>query len=235
MVKLRKRKVRISRSTKLARLECGSVIQVHVNATFNNTHLTITDTNGDTIIWASSGSGGFRGKQKKTPYAARRCLATLLAEVRARRVRRSELIFRGVGPGRRGVARVLRRFGFRFLSIRDNTPIPHNGCRLRKKRRKRVRGQKIRKWRCIKLPVQIRRPRDYSRETGRRRRREPLKTSKKSVLLNKQVVQGALTWTLGQYDDWLKKKRKRRQKEVLRYRQHYAAFRAQFERQLSRI
>merc|ERR1712187_8420 len=104
------------------------------------------------------GSSGFRGKRKKTPYAARNCLGGLLRQIRARGVRRSELIVKGLGKGRRGIGRVVRRFGFIFLTIKDNTPIPHNGCRLRKKRRSRTKGPKIRRWRRFKIGLHIRRP-----------------------------------------------------------------------------
>lgn len=92
--------MRVKRGVKLAKLERQCVIQIHVKATFNNTHLTITDMEGNTIIWGSSGSSGFRGKRKKTPYAARSCLMRLLRKIRARGVRRSELIVKGLGKGK---------------------------------------------------------------------------------------------------------------------------------------
>ena len=178
---------RVKRGLKLAKLQRHCVIQIHVKATFNNTHLTITDLAGNTIIWRSSGSNGFRGKRKKTPYAARSCLGRLLRRIRARGVRRSELIIKGLGKGRRGIGRITRRFGFIFLTIKDKTPMPHNGCRLRKKRRSRTRGrnQKRRKWkRLLKVPFQIKRPDLFkglkrvsaaSARKGHKKRRKPIR------------------------------------------------------------
>lgn len=178
MIKRLKGNMRVKRGVKLANLQRQCVIQIHVKATFNNTHLTITDMEGNTIIWGSSGSSGFRGKRKKTPYAARSCLMRLLRKIRARGVRRSELIVKGLGKGRRGIGRVVRRFGFIFLTIKDNTPVPHNGCRLRKKRRSRTRGQKRIpkwiKWRRFKVPLHVRRPelfKGLKRVSSRNRRR----------------------------------------------------------------
>ena len=180
-----KRNMRVKRGVKLAKLQRQCVIQIHVKATFNNTHLTITDMEGNTIIWRSSGSNGFRGKRKKTPYAARSCLTRLLRKIRARGVRRSELIVKGLGKGRRGIGRITRRFGFIFLTIKDNTPIPHNGCRLRKKRRSRTRGQKRIpkwiKWRRFKIPLHVRRPelfKGLKRISSRKRRRRSRKKRK---------------------------------------------------------
>lgn len=136
---LRKQKL----SPKLKRLRFGSVIQVYVKATFNNTIITITDTAGEALIWGSAGSCGFRGKKKKTPFASRKVLNGLLCQMRICRIRRAELIVRGVGAGRRGIGRVLRQFNIRILVFKDQTPIPHNGCRLRKKRRRRNRPYRI--------------------------------------------------------------------------------------------
>jgi len=170
MIKGFKKFVGVKLSPRLKRLNVGSVIQVHVKATFNNTIITITDNVGAALIWCSSGSGGFRGRKKKTPFASRKVLTGLLRQIRACRVRRAELIIRGVGLGRRGIGRVLRRFQIKIITIKDQTPIPHNGCRLRKKRRRRNRVYPVSFWRrrtLLKLwPI---RPRPKSKKTGRSR------------------------------------------------------------------
>lgn len=165
---------------RLSALSKFAVVQIHVNATFNNTHITIADMYGRTIIWASSGSSGFRGKRKKTPYAARVALMRLLKRIHARGVRRLELIIKGLGKGRRGIGRLPRRLGFRFIVIKDVTPVSHNGCRLRKKRRSRVRGAKkrlFRRWREFKIPWHIRSPEEF--EQGKRIPRWVLERRKK--------------------------------------------------------
>lgn len=107
----------------------------HVSATFNNTMVTITDVQGNTICWASAGSLGFKGSRKSTPYAAQ-----MAAEEAGRRaaehgVHTLEVAVRGPGSGRESALRALQAAGFTITSIRDATPIPHNGCRPPKRRR----------------------------------------------------------------------------------------------------
>jgi small subunit ribosomal protein S11 len=107
----------------------------HIQSTFNNTIVTITDINGDVISWASAGSRGFKGSRKSTPFAAQ-----LAAEEAARRAMehgmRSVAVFvKGPGAGRESALRALQSAGFRVTLIRDVTPIPHNGCRPPKRRR----------------------------------------------------------------------------------------------------
>jgi small subunit ribosomal protein S11 len=107
----------------------------HVAATFNNTMITITDAQGNTIAWASSGSQGFKGSRKSTPFAAQ-----IAAEAAGRKamdhgMRSLEVQVRGPGSGRESALRALQAVGFQIGSIRDVTPIPHNGCRPRKRRR----------------------------------------------------------------------------------------------------
>ncbi|MBP6819892.1 30S ribosomal protein S11 [Ferrovibrio sp. MS7] len=107
----------------------------HVNASFNNTMITITDAQGNTIAWSSSGSQGFKGSRKSTPYAAQ-----VAADVAGRRaaehgVRTLEVEVKGPGAGRESALRALQAVGFVITSIRDVTPIPHNGCRPPKRRR----------------------------------------------------------------------------------------------------
>ncbi len=107
----------------------------HVNATFNNTMITITDMQGNTICWSSAGKMGFKGSRKSTPYAAQ-----LAAEDAARRamehgMKTIEVNVAGPGSGRESALRALQAAGLTITAIRDVTPIPHNGCRPRKKRR----------------------------------------------------------------------------------------------------
>ncbi|MGB1250848.1 MAG: 30S ribosomal protein S11 [Candidatus Promineifilaceae bacterium] len=110
--------------------------QVHVRATFNNTIVTVTDMNGNTLAWSSAGNSGFRGSRKSTPYAA--TLAGQNAMQTARDiygVSIVDVIVKGPGPGRESAIRSLQRTGVRLRSIIDITPVPHNGCRPPRKRR----------------------------------------------------------------------------------------------------
>jgi small subunit ribosomal protein S11 len=107
----------------------------HVNATFNNTTITITDSRGNTVAWGSSGKAGFKGSKKSTPFAA-----TVAAEQAAREaltlgVRRVHVRVQGPGSGRESAIQALAAAGLQVKSIRDVTPIPHNGCRPPKRRR----------------------------------------------------------------------------------------------------
>jgi small subunit ribosomal protein S11 len=107
----------------------------HVNATFNNTIITITDPFGNAIAWSSSGANGFKGSRKSTPYAAQ-----VAAEVAGRKalehgMRTVEVRVKGPGAGRESALRALSAVGFNITSIKDITPVPHNGCRPPKRRR----------------------------------------------------------------------------------------------------
>ena len=107
----------------------------HVNATFNNTIITITDLRGNVLVWGSAGKAGFKGSKKSTPFAA-----TVAAENAAREamnlgLRRVHVRVQGPGSGRESAIQALASVGLRVVSIRDVTPIPHNGCRPPKKRR----------------------------------------------------------------------------------------------------
>ncbi len=107
----------------------------HVNATFNNTMITITDAQGNSIAWSSAGSQGFKGSRKSTPYAAQ-----VAGEVAGRKamehgMKTLEVEVKGPGSGRESALRALQAVGFTITAIRDVTPIPHNGCRPRKRRR----------------------------------------------------------------------------------------------------
>ena len=107
----------------------------HIHASFNNTIVTITDRQGNTLSWATSGGCGFRGSRKSTPFAAQ--VAAEKAGVAAQEygVKSVEVRVKGPGPGRESAVRSLNAVGFRVTNIEDVTPIPHNGCRPRKKRR----------------------------------------------------------------------------------------------------
>ena len=107
----------------------------HVSATFNNTMITITDAQGNTIAWSSAGSQGFRGSRKSTPYAAQVAAEDAGKKAMEHGMKTLEVEVKGPGSGRESALRALQATGFTITSIRDLTPIPHNGCRPRKRRR----------------------------------------------------------------------------------------------------
>lgn len=106
-----------------------------VKATFNNTIVTITDVNGDVLCWASAGTSGFKGSRKSTPFAAQRAAETCADKARKFGVKEMEVRVRGPGSGRESAITGLQFGGVTVKSIEDITPLPHNGCRPRKKRR----------------------------------------------------------------------------------------------------
>ena len=108
---------------------------VHVKATFNNTHVTITSLNGETISWGAAGTVGFKGTRKSTPYAAQRAAEQAATAAMRHGMREVEVLVKGVGSGRESAVRALANAGLKVISIEDVTPLPHNGCRARKKRR----------------------------------------------------------------------------------------------------
>ena len=107
----------------------------HINASFNNTMITITDAQGNAISWSSAGMMGFKGSRKSTPYAAQVCAEDAGRKAAEHGVRTLEVEVKGPGSGRESALRALQSVGFNVTSIRDVTPIPHNGCRPRKRRR----------------------------------------------------------------------------------------------------
>ena len=107
----------------------------HVSATFNNTLITITDAQGNVISWSSAGSQGFKGSRKSTPYAAQVAAEDAGRKAQEHGMETLEVNVKGPGSGRESALRALQAVGFNILSIRDVTPIPHNGCRPRKRRR----------------------------------------------------------------------------------------------------
>ncbi len=107
----------------------------HVNATFNNTMVTITDAQGNTIAWSSSGTMGFKGSRKSTPYAAQMAAEDAGKKAMEHGMRTIEVEVKGPGSGRELALRALQTVGFQVTSIRDVTSVPHNGCRPPKRRR----------------------------------------------------------------------------------------------------
>jgi small subunit ribosomal protein S11 len=109
--------------------------QVHINATFNNTIVTVTDHQGNTVAWGSAGSAGFKGSRKSTPFAARLAAEQAIKAAMAMGLQEVALFVKGPGPGRESAIRAVQALGLRVTSIADVTPVPHNGCRPPKKRR----------------------------------------------------------------------------------------------------
>lgn len=108
---------------------------VHLKASFNNTIVTVTDEQGDTIAWASAGTAGFKGSRKSTPYAAQMAAEKAAKGAMDQGVKHVEVHVKGPGPGREAAIRQLQAVGLEITVIRDVTPIPHNGCRPPKRRR----------------------------------------------------------------------------------------------------
>jgi small subunit ribosomal protein S11 len=107
----------------------------HVHASFNNTIVTITDRQGNTLAWSTSGGNGFKGSRKSTPFAAQIAAEVVGKAAQECGVKNLEVRIKGPGPGRESAVRALNAAGFKITSISDITPVPHNGCRPPKKRR----------------------------------------------------------------------------------------------------
>ncbi|MDI9313425.1 MAG: 30S ribosomal protein S11 [Hydrotalea sp.] len=107
----------------------------HIHSTFNNTMITITDKKGDTLAWSTAGKKGFSGSKKSTPYAAQIAAEDVASAIKDFGVKNIEVNIKGPGSGREAAVRALASLGFVITSIRDVTPLPHNGCRPRKRRR----------------------------------------------------------------------------------------------------
>ncbi len=125
------KKVRVRRKEK-KNIEKG---QVHINSTFNNNMVTITDTQGNALSWASAGGMGFRGSRKSTPYAAQTAAETAAKAAMEHGLKSVEVFVKGPGSGREAAIRALQTAGLEVTMIKDVTPIPHNGCRPPKRRR----------------------------------------------------------------------------------------------------
>jgi small subunit ribosomal protein S11 len=107
----------------------------HVNATFNNTMITISDVQGNTIAWSSAGAQGFKGSRKSTPYAAQVAAENCGRKAMEHGMKVLSVFVKGPGTGRESALRALQAVGFTITAIQDVTPVPHNGCRPRKRRR----------------------------------------------------------------------------------------------------
>jgi small subunit ribosomal protein S11 len=108
---------------------------VHIKATFNNTIVTVTDLTGQTLCWVSAGSLGFKGSRKSTPFAAQQVAGAAAQKAARFGVKEVEVRVKGPGAGRESAITALQASGFNIMAIEDATPIPHNGCRPKKKRR----------------------------------------------------------------------------------------------------
>ncbi len=126
-----KKKGRVKK--KARRVDANGV--VHIKATFNNTVITVTDTTGRTISWATAGRAGFKGSKKSTPFAAQLAGSTAAKEAMDMGLRKVEVWVKGPGSGREAAIRSLSAAGLEVVLIKDVTPIPHNGCRPPKRRR----------------------------------------------------------------------------------------------------
>ena len=126
------KKVAIRRRRERKNIESGAV---HSQSTFNNTIVTITDTQGNAISWASAGGLGFRGSRKSTPFAAQTAAETAAKAAMEHGLKNVEVYVKGPGSGREAAIRALQTVGLEVKMIKDVTPIPHNGCRPPKRRR----------------------------------------------------------------------------------------------------
>ena len=108
---------------------------VHIKSTFNNTIITVTDKQGNVVSWASSGTVGFKGSRKGTPFAAQSAAESVGKEVKAMGLKNVDIFVKGPGSGRESAIRSFQAQGFQIRAIKDVTPIPHNGCRPKKRRR----------------------------------------------------------------------------------------------------
>jgi len=109
--------------------------QIHIYSTFNNTIVTVTDTQGNAVLAATAGGAGFKGSRKSTPFAARMAAEAAVKEAQGIGLQEVEIFVKGPGPGRESAIRAVQASGMKVTSITDVTPVPHNGCRPPKKRR----------------------------------------------------------------------------------------------------
>ena len=130
---MEEKKPKAKKSKKIMRSVTSGV--VHVLASFNNTIVTITDKEGNTLTWASTGSAGFKGSKKSTPFAAGVAAESAAKKAAERGVKEVEVVVKGPGAGRESAIRSIQAAGIIIRSIKDVTPIPHNGCRPPKRRR----------------------------------------------------------------------------------------------------
>ena len=125
----------VASKKKKEKKKVGSVGVAHIKATFNNTIVSIADSKGDIVVWSSSGGVGFKGTKKGTPFAAQLAAETAAKKAIEAGLKEVSVLVKGPGAGRETAIRALQGAGLEISSIKDVTPIPHNGCRPRKKRR----------------------------------------------------------------------------------------------------
>lgn len=125
---------KVSRTKKKVKKNIANGV-VHIQSTFNNTIVTITDSTGGTVAWSSAGVQGFKGSRKSTPFAAQMAAEDAAKKAMEHGLRNVEVYVKGPGPGRESALRSLQSAGFNVTLIKDVTPIPHNGCRPPKRRR----------------------------------------------------------------------------------------------------
>ena len=124
------------RREKKKKVQLTSTIGIaHIKATFNNTIISISDLKGNVLAWGSAGGAGFKGAKKSTPYAAQLASVNVAKQVREMGITELEVLVKGPGPGREAAIRSLQAAGLSVKKIKDITPVPHNGCRPKKKRR----------------------------------------------------------------------------------------------------
>lgn len=123
------------KSTKRREKKNIQVGVAHIQASFNNTIVTITDMNGNVVAWSSSGSSGFKGSRKSTPFAAQKAAESAAKKGMEHGLRQIDVLVKGPGAGRESAIRALQAAGLKINAIKDVTPIPHNGCRPPKRRR----------------------------------------------------------------------------------------------------
>ncbi len=109
--------------------------KIYINSTYNNTIVSVTDVNGNVIIWSSAGKIGFKGSKKSTPYAGQKTMEDVLTRIRDRGLSEVDVLIKGIGSGRESAVRALQGSSLNVLSIKDQTPIPHGGVRPKKPRR----------------------------------------------------------------------------------------------------
>lgn len=126
---------KVTAKTKAKKMEAMESGRIYVSTTFNNTLVTVTNDKGDAVAWSSSGNMGYKGTRKSTPFAATQAVEEVIKKVRETGIKSVEVFIKGPGVGRDAALRAVRNSGLNIAMIADITPIPHNGPRMKKKRR----------------------------------------------------------------------------------------------------
>src|SRR5436190_4624232 len=135
MAKTQQQGATVTKAAKKKTVKVEAIGEAHLNATFNNLIISITNSSGQVISWASAGKMGFRGSKKNTPYAAQTAAQNCAAVAHDLGMRKAEVFVKGPGSGRESAIRTIQNSGIEVTTIRDITPLPHNGCRPPKRRR----------------------------------------------------------------------------------------------------